>query len=231
MQQLARLAPLLTLTFTLAACEGGTADATPADAPADPPQMQMIEADDDAPIEAGDEDDASIAKTDLGSTGLYVATSTENVEDVDIRHSSLVPHGTPAENADAFTSMRKTKRDSFPVGGIGPQGIHVDSLVVGRGFSKSRCEEETNTFQIEEDDRANLCIRVVHGGAIDEQLTVKWTRDGRGPKVTKLNLRNGHAYRTRAYLPLRHYSAGNWNVTVSASDGTLLGEADFVVSK
>jgi hypothetical protein len=148
---------------------------------------------------------------------------------VDPRDPSLVPDGTPDENATAFFAMRKSRRDGAPVGGIGPDGIHVDSLVVGRGFSNSRCESESHAFSVETDERVNVCLRAVHAGHTEQALTVKWTRDGRGPKATRLSLHNSHAYRTRAWLPVHDDSKGDWHVSVSASDGTVLGEADFAI--
>jgi hypothetical protein len=200
-----------------------------------PSQPSQLETPDTAIELASAVDQGAVpARPDLGTAIGDADARLQSTPDVmpdDIRSPTYVPAGTSDENAEAFRAMRKSKRDSAPVGGIGPSGIHIDDLVVGRGFTKSRCETETGEFNVEEDDRANLCIRVVHGGAVDEQLTVKWTREGRGPKVTRLSLHNGHAYRTRAWLPVRHYSAGDWTVTVTASDGTVLGQADFVVSK
>lgn len=229
----ARLA-FFALTFCVAACGSEPTAAEPApDEPAAKPQMQMVEADasnadTDSAIELAPASAASAAP----AIDVEVAAA-PNAEEApaNIRDAALVPEGTPEENAAAFTSMRKSKRDAAPVGGIGPDGIHIDSLVIGRGFSKSKCEESADEFQIGDDARANVCLRVVHGGSNDQQLRVDWKRNGRGPNATMLNLKNGHAYRTRAYLPLRHYSAGEWTVTVSAADGTVLGEGSFTVTK
>ena len=231
-----RCLPLLALTLSLAACDSEPSAATPAPIePAPEPQMQMLDVDEPAP-----ETDAEAPAAAPAAEETVLASGNRSAIEIptppmptktSARDRSLVPAGTPEANAEAFTAMRQGKHDSAPVGGIGPEGIHIDSLVVGRGFTKSRCEEATQEFVVGDDDRANVCIRVVHGGANDQQLKVKWTRNGRGPKVTTLNLKNAHAYRTRAYLPLRHYSAGDWTVTVTAADGTVLGESKFTVSK
>lgn len=230
MTALTRCVALLGLLLSLDACENAPAsDGAPSSAEASPvalgPQVP-------APILAGvaepaSEDDAPMIYAGRNDVGTETGASPR--ADLDPRDPALVPDGTPDENATAFFAMRKSKRDGIPVGGIGPHGIHVDSLVVGRGFSNSRCESEAREFSVESDDRVNLCLRVVHAGHIEESLAVKWTRDGRGPKITELSLHNGHAYRTRAWLPIRDYSKGDWHVTVTASDGSVLGEADFSV--
>jgi hypothetical protein len=116
-----------------------------------------------------------------------------------------------------------------PEAAVSQDGIYLDSMVIGRGFSNHRCETETGEFTVGEDDRVNVCMRVMHFGHTEEPLTVKWTRNGHGPKATRVSLHNGRSWRTRAYLPIRHYSKGDWHVEVTASDGSVLGEGDFVV--
>lgn len=149
----------------------------------------------------------------------------------DIRSDAVIPPGTPTANAEAFKALPSAKADGPPVAGIGPNGIHFDQMVVGRGWEKSRCVEATNTFKLGVDDRANICLRVVHPKDAEEVLTVEWSKEG-SPKATRrsnVTVKAMHAYLTRSYLPLRSGMEGNWTATIQTADGYVLGKVAFTV--
>jgi len=176
----------------------------------------------------GTEDDPDEAAADGdaadGSAGA------ERPETDDPRDPILVPEGTPDANRKAFLALPVAKGDKLPVGGIGPGGIHLDELVVGKGWKKSRCETETGEFTVGIDDKVSLCVRVVHERGTEEELTVKWIKEGKGPKRSKLTVKPIHAYLTRVWLPVKGWSKGDWTVVVEASDGTELGKGSFTVN-
>ncbi len=149
----------------------------------------------------------------------------------DIRSDAVIPPGTPTANAEAFKGLPVAKGDGPPVGGIGSNGIHFDSMVVGRGWEKSRCVEATDTFTIPTDDRVNICLRVVHPKDAEETLTVVWSKDG-SPKATRrssVTVKAMHAYLTRSYLPIKSGMEGDWNASIETADGTVLGKVTFKI--
>lgn len=147
----------------------------------------------------------------------------------DIRDASHVPTGTPGEHASAFRALPVAKGDGAPIGGIGPGGIHLDDLVVGTDWEDSRCQTPQASFSVATDERVSLCLRIVHQPR-DEPLTISWEREGKSPKRANLNVKGIHAYRTRAWLPVKNYYKGNWKVRVLASDETVLGEGSFEIT-
>ncbi|KIG14963.1 hypothetical protein DB30_06152 [Enhygromyxa salina] len=149
----------------------------------------------------------------------------------DIRSDAVIAPGTPPENAAAFKSLPNAKGDGPPVSAIGANGIHFDSLVVGRGFEKSRCVEPTDTFDVEIDDRANICLRIVHPAGAEETLTVTWAKTGgHGSRTSKVTVKDAHAYLTRSYLPLKKTGyQGEWTATITTEDGTELASVSFTV--
>jgi hypothetical protein len=92
-----------------------------------------------------------------------------------LRSASLLPSGTPEANVIAFTNLRLGKRDKAPIAGAGETGIHLDELEVGSGWASSRCEQTTRQFVVDQDERINLCFRVVHPREA-ESVTVEWAR-------------------------------------------------------
>ncbi|WP_106087512.1 DUF2914 domain-containing protein [Enhygromyxa salina] len=151
--------------------------------------------------------------------------------DADIRSDAVIRPGTPAANAEAFKSLPNAKGDGPPVGGIGTNGIHFDSMVVGRGFEKSRCVEPTDTFDVEVDDRVNICLRIVHPADAEETLTVTWAKiGGHGSRKSTVTVKAMHAYLTRSYLPIKKNGyQGEWTATITTEDETVLGEVTFTV--
>ncbi len=157
------------------------------------------------------------------------AVAEDRPETDDPRDPVLVPEGTPEANRKAFLALPIAKGDKRPVGGIGPGGIHLDELVIGKGWVQSRCETATGEFTAGIDDKVSLCVRVVHPRGTEEELTVKWIKEGKGPKRSKLTVKPIHAYLTRVWLPVKNWSKGSWTVVVEASDGTELGKGSFTV--
>lgn len=149
----------------------------------------------------------------------------------DIRSDAVIAPGTPAANAEAFKGLPATKKDGPPVSAIGTNGIHFDSMVVGRGFEKSRCVEETDTFDVEVDDRASICLRIIHPAEAEETLTVTWAKTGgHGSRRSSITVKAMHAYLTRSYLPLKKSGyQGEWTATITTADDTVLATATFTV--
>jgi hypothetical protein len=146
----------------------------------------------------------------------------------DPRDPSLIPAGTPAANAKAFAKLPVNKGDGPPIGGIGPDGIHIDALEVGKGWEKSRCDLVGNSFTAGVDEKVNVCMRVVHKRA-DDELTIYWEQDGKVAQRSKVTVKAIPAYLTRGWLPVTKSRVGKWKAVVKASDGTVLGEASFEI--
>lgn len=151
-------------------------------------------------------------------------------EGVDIRSDAAIPPGTPAANAEAFKALPQTKVDGPPVSGIASNGLHFDSLVLGRGWEKSKCQEATNTFTVGTDDRVNICVRVVHPADVDETLLIEWSKAGtKTVRKSNISVKAMHAYLTRGYLPIKTGYEGEWTAVVKAPDGTVLATLPFTV--
>jgi hypothetical protein len=147
-----------------------------------------------------------------------------------LRSASLLPHGTPEANVIAFTNLRLGKRDKAPIAGAGETGIHLDELELGSGWASSRCEQSTRQFVVDQDERINLCFRVVHPREA-ESVTVEWARDGKLRQSIEVGVASTHAYLTRAWMPVTAGRAGQWTATVKSADGAVLGQLDFTVAK
>ncbi len=151
-------------------------------------------------------------------------------EGVDIRSDAAIPPGTPAANAEAFKALAQTKVDGPPVSGIASNGLHFDSLVLGRGWEKSHCLEATSTFKLDVDDRVNICVRAVHPPDAAETLTVEWSKVGtKTVRKSSIVVKAMHAYLTRGYLPIKTGYEGDWTAVVKAPDGTVLATLPFTV--
>jgi hypothetical protein len=156
-------------------------------------------------------------------------TPERNVEaPTNLRSPSLLPADTPAEHIAAFTNLPLSKRDKPPVGGVGASGIHLDELAVGKGWASSRCEELGPRFEVETDERVNVCFRVVHP-TIDETVTVEWARAGKLRQTIEVGVRPNHSYLTRAWLPVSAGRVGEWTATIKSEDGSVLGHVDFQI--
>lgn len=148
---------------------------------------------------------------------------------IESRDESLIPSDTPQDRKDDYLGLPVKRGDGTPVGAIGPDGTHLDDFVIGRGFTKGRCDEAADTFYTDgDDDRVNVCLRIVHK-PVEETVTVKWIKDGRPPRKTEVKVKPIHAYRTRAWLPIKGNRRGEWEAVIEASDGTELARGRFTV--
>lgn len=228
------------------ACDSSPADApttiaAAADAPSEPASAPVV-----APVVAAsprpDIDDqpvlASAVGPSVGSSPAEVTPTPEpaaptlerrdRAED-SLRSPGLAPEGTPEEHIVAFTHLPLAKRDKAPVGGIGATGIHLDELELGRGWASSRCEELGTVFDARDDERVNLCFRVVHPREV-ESVTVEWARDGKLRQSIEVGVKASHAYLTRAWMPVSAGRAGDWTATVKSADGSVLGQVAFEIA-
>lgn len=153
-----------------------------------------------------------------------------NHKPTSLRSPTLLPTDTPEANVAAFTNLRQSQRDKAPIAGAGLTGIHLDELELGSGWASSRCEAPSRSFVVEQDERVNLCFRVVHPREA-EAVTVEWARDGKLRQAIQVNVPDTHAYLTRAWMPVSAGRAGQWTATVKSSDGVVLGSVAFEISK
>ena len=178
------------------------------------------------------DDDVLLASAAPYTAPFHRADSPETLDEtaaLDIRDAALIPDGTAPASAEAFVGLPRGRADARPVGGIGPGGLHLDDLVVGKDWRNSRCNAPSRVFSAGEDRRVSVCMRVVHQ-RIEESVTVVWTREGASPRRTVVHIPATHAYRTRAWLPAKTHFAGTWTVRVLAEDGTLLGHESFEIT-
>jgi hypothetical protein len=140
----------------------------------------------------------------------------------------VIPAGTPAANAKAFSKLAVAKGDGPPIGGIGPNGIHIDTLEVGKGWESSKCDQVGNVFTAGVDDKVNVCMRVIHQRE-DEELTILWQHEGKVAQRSKVAVKPIHAYLTRGWLPVKAERKGKWKASIQTADGTVLGEAGFEI--
>ncbi len=148
----------------------------------------------------------------------------------DVRSDQVIPPGTPESNAKAFKKLAVAKGDGPPVGGIGANGVHFDTLEVGRGWESSRCADLTTTFTVGVDEQVNVCMRVVHPRGVSEELSVHWQKNGgTGERRSKVVVKDMHAYLTRTYLPIKKGYEGDWTATITSADGAVLGKVSFKV--
>jgi hypothetical protein len=156
------------------------------------------------------------------------AEPTPSASVVSPRDPSLVPPGTPAAHAKAFAKLPINKGDGQPIGGIGPNGIHLDKLEVGRGWHASKCDLLGSTFTAGVDERVNVCMRVVHP-RVEEELTISWEREGKLNQRSKVTVKAIPAFLTRGWLPVTADRAGKWKAIIKTADGTVLGEIAFEI--
>ena len=166
-------------------------------------------------------DFASETTTGTSDTGTDTGGESEPSEQpkpkhVDPRDPSLVPAGTPEENAKAFLKLPVSIHDGPPLGGIGRSGIHIDEISTARGRDNTDCREPTQRFSIS-DEYVNVCFRIVHPRE-QEWLRLFWEKDGKVTRRGRVRVPELHAYTTRAYLLLRPEYVGSWRVRI-APDG------------
>jgi hypothetical protein len=144
------------------------------------------------------------------------------------RDPSHIPAGTPAANAKAFAKLPVGKGDGPPVGGIGPNGIHLDVLEIGKGWHNSKCDLVGSSFTAGVDDKVNICMRVIHPRE-DEELTIFWEREGKLNQRSTVVVKPIRAYLTRGWLPVTSERVGKWKASIKTADGTVLGEVSFEI--
>jgi hypothetical protein len=134
------------------------------------------------------------------------------------RDPSLIPPGTPAENAKAFSKLPVAPSDGPPLAGIGRTGIHVDQIAMGEGRDNTGCEQPSRQFSASGTEFINVCFRVIHPRS-PETLRVFWEKDGATTRRGKVRIPEGlHAYKTRAYLQVRPEYVGSWRVRIVPED-------------
>jgi hypothetical protein len=138
------------------------------------------------------------------------------------------PPGTLEGHAKALRRLPHASTDRAPLGGIGPQGIHVDRIAMGTRIQGGACMGPTGNFSVRDDDHAHVCFRVVHP-RIEQRVVVRWERGGRLVRRTVVSIDDSHAYRTRATLPLRRKFQGEWTVRIMSTDGIELAAQTFLV--
>jgi hypothetical protein len=151
----------------------------------------------------------------------------------DPRDPSLIPPGTPEENAKAFIKLPVSLHDGPPLGSIGRSGIHVDAIAMSRGRDNSECDDPTRSFTVSGAEFINVCFRVVHPRA-QETLRVVWEKDGAVTRRGKVRIpENLHAYKTRAYLQVRPEYVGSWRVRIvpEGEEDTDLAVAEFEIQE
>ena len=168
-----------------------------------------------------------------GSTGGDTTDTGTEVEpkfdpNVDPRDPSVIPAGTPVENAKAFSKLPVSVHDGPPLGGIGRTGIHVDAVETGRDYRNGECKDETRTFTVAADKEVSVCFRVVHERK-DESVRVLWDKDGVTTRRGGVRIRDLHAYKTRAYLELRPEYVGSWRVRIISDDDVELAVSEFEI--
>jgi hypothetical protein len=141
----------------------------------------------------------------------------------------VAPHGTGQLTAKAFSRIPVSRYDRAPVGAIAPSGLHIDRISIANGYEESRCKGAKNGFAVGRDAEIHVCLRVVHLRQ-QERLVVRWEKDGRVVRRTRLSIPPYHAYRTRAGLRLRSGYEGRWRVRImTPKGGRQLATASFTV--
>lgn len=142
---------------------------------------------------------------------------------------------TPTQNEKpagvvALEQVPRAKSDRPPLGGVAGSGLHVDRIGVGSAYDRGICDErpEGDAFSVREHGQAHVCFRAVHLRR-EERVTVRWERDGRLVKRTRVRIPAMHAYRTRAGIGLRKAFIGHWDVRVMSEDGVELAHDAFDV--
>lgn len=152
----------------------------------------------------------------------------DEIEPPQPRAERVVPPGTLEGNAKALRNLPHASTDRAPVGGIGPEGMHVDRIGLGTNIQDGACMGPTGKLSVRDDDHAHVCFRVVHP-RIKQRVIVRWERGGKLVRRTVVPIADSHAYRTRATLPLRRTFRGDWTVRIVSTDGIELASQSFQV--
>jgi hypothetical protein len=139
-----------------------------------------------------------------------------------------VPAGTPEAHAREFAKLPVSPDDRAPVGGVGPDGLHVDRLAIGVGEDPVNCGPNRARFAASADDAVHVCFRVVQP-RVEHRLEVAWLQEGGTVRRTWLSVPAKHAFRTRARMAMRREYAGRWEVQISDESGTELARLAFVI--
>jgi hypothetical protein len=152
----------------------------------------------------------------------------EEIEPPQPRVARVAPDGTPEAHIKALRKLPHASTDRAPLGGIGPQGMHIDRIAMGTGIQQGACAGPAGKFSVRDDDHAHVCFRVVHP-RIQQRVIVRWERAGKLVRRTVVPIADSHAYRTRATLPLRRTFRGDWTVRIVSLDGVELAAHSFQV--
>jgi hypothetical protein len=156
------------------------------------------------------------------------ADASEEVEPPQPRVPRIAPDGTPEAHIKALRKLPHASSDRAPLGGIGPRGMHVDRIAMGTGYESGACRGPAGKFSAREEAFAHVCFRVVHP-RVQQQVRVRWERNGELVRRTLVPIGDSHAYRTRASLPLRRSFRGDWTVRIVSTDGVELAAHSFQV--
>lgn len=144
------------------------------------------------------------------------------------RPTRALPPGTSEDNARVLRRLPHSPHDRSPIGGIGTEGLHIDRITMGTSYHDGACSGPVGKFSIEDDRRAQVCFRAVHR-RVKQHVIVRWERNGTLVRRTFVTIGDGHAYRTRAALPLRRKYHGMWTVRIMTPDGVELASQSFQV--
>ncbi|NVB37957.1 DUF2914 domain-containing protein [Pseudenhygromyxa sp. WMMC2535] len=201
------------------------ADTAPADPQADPSETPPRQADPRPPSrsEAGTDSDTDTGDDAPAEGPKPLPTAAAG----DPRAPSVIPRGTPEDNAKAFAKLPVSIHDGPPLGAIGRSGIHIDAVEVGKDYQGGDCVPASQRYSIAADELVNVCFRVVHPRE-EETVWVYWEKDGLLTRRGKVRIRDIHAYKTRAYLKLRPEYVGDWRVRIVPEDED---DIDLVVAE
>jgi hypothetical protein len=175
----------------------------------------------------------SAGEAETGETGGEVELVKQpRPKHVDPRDPSLIPAGTPDENAKAFLKLPVSIHDGPPLGGIGRSGVHIDEIATARGRDNTDCDAPTRRFSVTADEYVNVCFRAIHPREL-ESLRVIWEKDGKVTRRGRVRIPDLHAYTTRAYLLLRPEYVGSWRVRIvpEGEEHIDLAVAEFVITQ
>lgn len=142
--------------------------------------------------------------------------------------SHTLPADTPEDNAKALRKLPQSPHDRGPVGGIGPEGLHIDRITMGTTYEDGTCSGPVGKFSIRDDGATNVCFRAVHPRTT-QRVVVHWEHEGTLARRTFVTIGDSHGYRTRAALNLRRSYRGQWTVRVLSTDGIELASQSFEV--